>query len=121
MIPRDRHRVIQNRFNLGMDDAAHLALYLAITRPCMISARVADCSREERAVKHWFELRRGGWSAEQIALMMIREIDEGYHPVRKNNIMQDLMAFVAGFGLGGIGGLWLGFKLWRQTYVRGLK
>lgn len=35
--------------------------------------------------------------------------------------MQEVAGIFGGFGLGVIGGLWLGFKLWRQTYVRGIR
>lgn len=35
--------------------------------------------------------------------------------------MHEMMAGFIGFGLGGVAGLWLGFKIWRQTYVRGIR
>lgn len=68
MMTRERLQTIRNRFELDMEDAAHTALYVGVGDISMIPARLRDCIREERAVKHWFELRRGGMKSWEIAL-----------------------------------------------------
>lgn len=55
---------------------AHLDVIVAVYGGAHIVAFVSDCDREERAVRHWFALRRGGLSAMEIVWRMSNEDDD---------------------------------------------
>jgi hypothetical protein len=61
-------------YDLGADFFADIKVVASRGRD-LIPAFVKDEIAEICATRCWFELRRGGWSAEKIALVLIREED----------------------------------------------